>query len=99
MPAAEKLIELEIYDCNCDNLSDLLCEMSSLRKLRLRSCDLTDLQQRYAHLSTSLIPEAVVEVFAFQSAMASLYFSVLRHNFPDGMIQIYLFPPNIIICS
>lgn len=94
MPAAEKLIELDIDRCNCDNLSDLISEMSSLRKLHLTSLKITDLLQRCVHVSTSLLPEAVVEVFAFQSAMGSLYFSVLRHNSPDSMRKIYLFPPK-----
>ena len=99
MPAAGKLIELEINKCNCDNLSDLISEMSSLRKLHLRSLKITDLLQRCVHVSTSLLPEAGVECFAFQSAMGSLYFSILRRNSPDSVRTIYLFPPNIIICS
>ena len=64
MPSAEKLIELEIFYCNCDNLSDLISEMSSLRKLHLRSCDLTDLPQRCVHLSTSLLPEFEAVLFS-----------------------------------
>ena len=59
---AANLTELGLAGCNCDGLDDLLCKMSSLRKLRLVSCNLKNLPPRYLILQFELQPSALHKV-------------------------------------
>ena len=86
MLAAEKLIELDLFRCNCDNLSDLLCEMSSLRKLVLRSRYPADLPQRYMY--------AYQQVYALSLNRSC----ALRFRFSVSHMELLLPVETLLLC-